>query len=369
MPTIRTTLLYTDRALPDLDAISTALNARLHRRGVRLQDDGDPDPHHAIFSSPDWQISVTATTAPLPAETFHGAMDSILSQTVIGVLGPILLDHRAHLQIDVVSVRQTATPTTWLDAQRLAHAAATVVAEAGAPAAIHWQPSHQLLTGQQYAQMASEQTPWPLFANTTIARSADATKTSLRIDNAADFIGRPILFPDTDLSLDLAYAAALSFLRHAVETGAPIPDGHSFGPEDGYVVRVTHATATAALPQGSFVLRNVSSPRKQTGSRAGAMPLPTAVRLSREVVLDQTRERTRSLAISFLMLVLLPPVGLVLLFSNGLLRPSSGRTGFVAMTALAIVMVIGAYTFLNVVAEDTATLNRTAAIEVQSLAD
>ncbi|MGB5558443.1 MAG: hypothetical protein WBN04_10580 [Paracoccaceae bacterium] len=369
MQSINTTLIYSDQTTPHLDRLREALNARLRGLDIVLQSDAAQDPHNAVFSSPDWQIVLSAKAGPLLADTFLGAMDSVLSQTVIGELCEILTQHKSHLQITVVPVSQSATPAAWLAAQRVAHAVTCVVTEARQPAAVFWRPSHQLLTGGQYAQMAAEPNPWPLFANACEVKTAGPNRTSLRIDNAADFIGRPILFPETDLSLDLAYSAALAFLRHAVETGAPIPDGHNFGPEDGYVVKVTHATATGAQPQGSFVLRSVRAGNRLSDIDTSARTLPAPLPLGDALVLDQTRERTRSLAISYLMLVLLPPVGLVLLFSNALLRPSSGRTGFVAMTALAIIMVIGAYTFLNIGAEDTAALHRPAAIDVRSLTD
>ena len=369
MPTVEATLLYSDPSLPALDTLRDALNASLARLGVQVESTDDKDQTQAAYSSRDWQIVLSDSAVPLAAETLHGAMDSILSQSMIGGLAETLRHHAGHVKVTVLPFGQPTTPATWLAAQRVAHAAASVVAAMREPAALLWHPAHQLVTGGQYAQMATDPTPWTLFASARQARTQSPGRSTLRIDNAADFIGRPILFPETGLPVDQAYAAALAFLRHAVETGAPIPDGHSFGPEDGYLVKVTHATATEAQPMGSFVLRSLAAGKRPGTDSDTAPPLPAALQLSDELVLDQTRERTRSFAISFLMLVLLPPVGLLLLFMNGLSRPNAAKTGLIAMTALAIAMVLGAYVFLNMGDEDTAALHQPVAIDVKRLAD
>ncbi len=369
MPNAEATLLYSDLPLPDLDGLQDALNSALARLGVQVEQALDATRQQSIYAGRDWQISLTASQAPLAAESLHGAMDSILSQSMMSELADILRQHAGQAIVAVTPFGQPSSPATRLAALRVAHAATSVLAAAGQPAAIFWHSAHQLVTGGQYAQMSPDPTPWTLFARAKRSRSRSPGRISLRIDNATDFIGRPIFFPETTLPVDQACAAALAFLRHAVETGAPIPDGHSFGPEGGYLVKVTHATATEARPMGSFILRSLASGKGSGPDSETALPLPEVLRLSDELVLDQTRERTRSFAISFLMLVLLPPVGLFLLFMNGLARPNAARTGLIAMTALAIAMVLGAYVFLNRGWQETASLHRPLNIEVKPLAD
>ncbi len=365
MPTVEITLLYCDAAPPALDTLGCELIPHLRDLDIVPCSDRPATARHLDLIGPLWRVTLCASARPFDATQVHGSMNSLLSQTVIAELGDILTKRNSSVSIAVEPLGQPTTPATWLAALRLAHLVASAVSTAHRPAAIHWPPSNQLLTGQQYAAMSNDPTPWPLLTHVEQTPAARRGHISLRIDNAADFVGRPILFPETDLSSDVACAAALAFLRHAVESGAPIPDGHDFGPEDGYLVRVTHATATAALPHGSFVLR--SSRNRERGKPA--LPLPGSYAVTDQQVLDQSRERTRSLAISFLMLVLLPPVGLVLMFSNAFLRPSSGRTGLVSMATLAILLVIGAHTFLNIKGEKTAALTRPAPIETQRLTD
>lgn len=360
MQSTNSILIYRGQPLTALEGLTNALNLRLGGLEVVLDSGAARQSGAAIFTNSQWRITIEAFSKPLATEKFHGTMDSVLSQSSLSDLARISKAHKSHVQISVQPVSQQATPVTWLQTLRVAHAVTSVAAEAAQPDAVLWPSSNQLLTGVQYLELAADPTPWPLFVRTEQVAPTAPGRISLEIDNAADFIGRPILFPDTEFSLDLAYAAALAFLRHAVENGSAIPDGHSFGPEDGYVVKVTHATATKAQPLGSYVLRSTPSRSKHPI----AQPKP-----GDGVILDQTRERTRSLAISYLMLVLLPPVGLVLLFSNALLRPSAGRTGLVAMSALAILMVIGAYTFLNIEVENTAAVNLQGAADILNLND
>ena len=360
MPSVETTLIYANQSLPTVGTLGDALNDCLYDFGITLEPETPQNDGRAVYSNAQWRITIDAANAPLPAEIFHGTMNSVLSQSAFDELGHIPTDHKAHVRITVQPTMQPTNPTTWLQNLQVAHVATSVVVEAQPPVAILWPASNQLLSVQQYLELADDPTPWPLFVNASEVKSSVPGQTSLRIDGAADFIGRPILFPHTDLSLEMAYAAALAFLRHAVETGVPIPDGHNFGPEDGYVVKVSHAEATEAQPSGHFELCSVD---------AGTASASPSLLRAETVVLDQTRERTRSLAISFLMLVILPPVGIVLLFSNALLRPSSGRTGLVAMSVLAILIVIGGYTFLNVDTQDSAALATPATIATSPFTD
>ena len=98
-------------------------------------------------------------------------------------------------------------------------------------------------------------------------------------------------------------------------------------------------------------------------------PVPEAVKLDEHPTRSEESERTRSMAISYVMLVLLPPVGVVLMFLNAFARPSTARTGLIAMIVLAILMVIGAYTFLNLDTKRTAALHAPIKIEIQPLVD
>ncbi len=178
----------------------------------------------------------------------------------------------------------------------------------------------------------------------------------IQLDEAADFIGRPIKFVETHYQLDQIHAAALSFLRHAVDTGTPIPDGQTFGPEGGSVFKVTHRETSDGFPDGIFELsvvhsdadkaRGVAARPPRAKIYAKSVPLPPMQPLD-GIAPPNPRERTRSMAISYLMLVILPPVGAILLMSNAIFGSNVWRTGVVALASVAFAVIVGSYTFMK----------------------
>ncbi|MFV2002543.1 MAG: hypothetical protein ACC619_06135, partial [Paracoccaceae bacterium] len=221
---------------------------------------------------------------------------------------------------------------------------------------------NQLLSGAQYLRLAQETTPWALFAQARVKLGGtpgkDVTGRGLRFDEAVDFIGRPILFHACERPMDEMHAAALSFMRHAVLSGAPIPDGHTFSPENGNPVLVRHVAASKDLPRGRFELSATEVPDEapDRGAREGRpdpdhpiyLPLPGDEKPDDAAPIDAApRDQTRSLAVSYLMLVVLPPIGALLLISNLVFGPNAWRTGFIASASIVFALVLGAYTFLT----------------------
>ncbi len=371
MKPIETVLLFVGNPTLALEHFAETLNQRLAPLDIQLEKSASEPGVLAAFTAPGMQVSISAVSSPLPAESFSGALESPLSRPMRGILADTLFRHNRHMIVTVSpDLAQNAGMTVdKLALLRVAHATATLLAQWHQPAAVHWRQSNQLLTGRQYLCLADEVTPWALFAHAKVkfAGQPDQSPRShgLQLDEAVDFIGRPIIFHETDRPLEEIHAAALSFLRHGFETGTPIPDGHTFGPEGGDMVRVWHRPPSQDLPFGRFELTAIDTPVEATiGASAPLASQHTAappVTVPSEQIAarssdDEPRDQTRSLAVSFLMLVILPPIGALLLILNLIFGANAWRTGFIASASVVFALVLGAYTFLNFNAEKTAIL-------------
>ena len=385
MQSIETALLYLDHPQPAFGQFEASLNAKLKPFKISFVAGQTDNPENTVFCGPGLRIVISARPQPLAADGFLHALDSPLSAPFQGVLSDALFRHQRHVLVSVhPSKTDTPVPAeAKLLALRVAHAACTLVAEWHQPVAVHWRQSNQLITGAQYMRLVGDTTPWALFAQARVFSGSVTPEGKrchgLSLDDAGQFIGRPILFQASQTPIDQAYAAALSFLRHAVETGAPIPDGHTFGPTGGEAIAVKHCAATAALPQGRYELTALNMQVEDvyvgaTGDRQSATPrmtvaLPEPVNLAEAIDYERHQNRTRSLAISFLMLVILPPVGLLLLLSNLFLGADAGRTGWIASASVVFVLFIAGVTFLSYDGQKLATLDFASPISTVVLAD
>ncbi len=374
MKSANTTLLFVGHPVLVLDHFAETLNARLQEICGPFEECSPENNAIAAFRCPGMTITISDNPIPLSADNFKSALDSPLSNPFIGVLSQALARHTRHMLVTVQS--DPKYPAATLKMLQVAHAATTFMTERHNPAALHWGQSNQLLTGAQYLLLSGETTPWALFAKARIVDMGQPDQMvrshGLYLDGAAEFIGQPIRFAETTQQVDVIHAASLSFLRHAVETGSPIPDGHSFGPKGGRTFLVTHLAASTDIPDGMFELSVVEDNTDEvsgdparlpetTRTQDAIMAPPALAMLTSEQPAEQ--ERTRSVAISYLMLVLAPPLGVFLLLTNAIFGANAWRTGFVALTSVAIALVLGAYTFLNVNVENTAVLFDTEVIE------
>jgi len=355
MTSVKVALLFVGNPTLALEHFVQSLAARLTPLGIEPTEIDPETGTMLTFSAADVTVSVAASPVPLSADNFVGSMESPLSRPVIGMLAETLARHSRHMVVSVSEPLDTADkPADLLTRLKIAHATTTLLAEWHMPAAVHWTQSNQLLSGAQYLQLASDPCPWALFAQARITHGGEVDQMQrthgLRLDEAAGFIGRPIVFNQSSLPIDEIHAGALAFLRHTVETGTPIADGHSFGPKDGPVFGVTHVAPSDNLPDGLYEL-SVVQPDTDTAPR-GATSVPGAVLPGPEISLagvaaPHPRVRTRSMAISYLMLVIMPPVGAILLMSNAIFGSNVLRTGVVAAVSVVIAVIVGTYTFVN----------------------
>ena len=69
------------------------------------------------------------------------------------------------------------------------------------------------------------------------------------------------------------------------------------------------------------------------------------------------------------MLLVMPPIGLLLLVSNALFGVNPWRTGVIATASVALALVVGAYTFLSYVGQETAAFIDGQPIEATALTE
>lgn len=367
MQPVESALLFVGKPNLALERFGETLNARVAFLGVEFDKDYCEPGVTSRFSAPGLELTVVAVADALPATAFDGAMSSPLSQARSGLLAETLFRHNRHILLTLKATPDDTVSHDRLTMLRLAHAATILLTEWHLPAAIHWRQSNQMLMGSQYLDLARDKTPWALFARADFKSDADDENQgprALELPEGKEFLGRPIVFAPTDWPEEEMHATALSFLRHSVENDGPIPDGHSFGLDDKQIVRVGHEAPDETYPYGCFRLTAVERPE---GGFVSSRPSAVALRgqsvelepvnaYSEKEQLDQIdpNDRTRSLAVSYMMLVIMPPIGLLLLVTNAIFGADAWRTSLIATASVALALAVGAYTFLTYVGQETA---------------
>jgi len=381
MKPIQSALLFVSKPTLMLEGFCDALNSRLAQFNIELAPLPDAASSLVTLAGGGLRLQVDFGRDALPAESFRGALETPLSAPFRGVLSDILFRHRRNLTLTVSSDERRTRPADRLTQLRVAHSATTVLCERHIPAAVHWRQSNQLLVGGQYLRLSSDPTPWVLFAAARTRSSADTDMAtggfSLRLDEAIELIGRPIHFHQSTRPVDENYAAALAFLRHATDTGSPIPDGHTFGPSDGNATMVTHIEPSSDMPHGRYDLQafdeDGDAATHQTQGSLGNSPsgpdLPSPYADPRAVSSAGQGEHRHSMAMSYLMLVVMPPIGVLMLIANTLFGANSWRTGVMATASVALALFVAASTFLNYVGQETAVFIDTSPIVATVLRD
>ncbi|MBV1867922.1 MAG: hypothetical protein KUG69_08460 [Marinosulfonomonas sp.] len=391
MKPIQSALLFVSEPKLLLAGFCDALNSRLAQFGIELAELPDAADALVSLSGNGLQLAINFTPDALPAESFRGALETPLSAPFRGVLSDILFRHSRNLTLTVSTDEHSSDPIDRLGQLRIAHAATTILCERHIPAAVHWRQSNQLLVGGQYLRLSGEPTPWVLFAAArTRGIEAGATAISgdidvdvetggisLRLEEAAELIGRPIQYHHSTRPLGEIYAAALAFLRYATDTGKPIPDGHTFGPSQGSPTMVTHIEPSSDIPLGRYDLHAFDETDETTPHQAPAIPavpqispdLPSPYADPRTINTASHAEHKRSMTMSYLMLIVMPPIGLLMLIANTLFGANSWRTGVIAVASVALALFVAASTFLNYVGQETAVFIDPSPIVATTLTD
>ncbi|MBV1902578.1 MAG: hypothetical protein KUG58_02970 [Marinosulfonomonas sp.] len=368
MKPVQSALLFVSKPKLMITGLCDAMNSRLAQFNVELAVLPDAADSLVTITGHGLRLKVDYSPTALPAESFRGALETPLSAPFRGVLSDILFRHTQNLTLTVSLDERRSKPTDRLTQLRVAHAATTVLCERHIPAAVHWRQSNQLIVGGQYLRLSRDPSPWVLFAAARTRSTVDVDMASdgisLRLDEAIELIGRPIHFHHSTRPLEDIYAASLAFLRYATDTGSPIPHGHTFGPGQGQgnAIKVTHIEPSADIPLGRYDLQavdedgNIATDQNPTSpaSRQPGPDLPSPYADPRMQRTANQAEHHRSMAMSYLMLIVMPPIGLLMLVANTLFGANSWRTGIIATASVALALAVAASTFLNYVGQETA---------------
>lgn len=238
MKPVQTTFLFCDARPIELQPLGQQISDCLSDAGIEgiVQAETEDD-DCLTFTSDGFRLALTATPAPLPVEAFDRSLDSIVSEAQRDALAKILFDHKRCMTIVLTPTPGEGVflaPSSRLRMLEAAHAMCAVVADLLLPEAIHWLHSDQLLTREQFERIAAEASPIALFA------PGFRSGQTVRISPPDDLSPRDIIVNGQANNPNLAYATGLAFLRHMVETGAPLPDGDSYGPVREHQIQVRH---------------------------------------------------------------------------------------------------------------------------------
>lgn len=191
---------------------------------------------------------------PPPLEPFEGA----LASPVTGLFAPeareALIAARSHVLLEVAhgapgdALEEAANATLAAFDERLETLAlmARIITDHARPSLVHWTQSDQLLTPEQFEAYALAGLPGPLHIHPHLFGSAHEPDreplVGIRSFGAVHWLGREVVVRPSTLPWQAACEALLAFVGHAATEGAgmPIPDGDTFGSEDGGECYLVH---------------------------------------------------------------------------------------------------------------------------------
>ena len=364
MTRIEAALLFTTQPILAFEHFVETLNSRLTGLEVQFTRASTDRAGQLALTAPGMQLTVTARNCPLPAASFHRALEGLISERSRGPISDVLRRHARYMLVALTPVQDGSaaedSPQQRLRQMRVAHAAATLVAELHQPAAVHWRQSRQLLLGAQFLGFAGEDTPWALLARADICSPEylhpAGSSTVLRIQETGGLLDRPIeaLLDAHPEGPEHAYASALAFLRHAVGSGQVLSDGDRFGPDEAHCVTVSHIAGTDADPAGLYRLSATPVGQVNSPPNASGAGLLAAISKARSHGQERPAGGPKAAVLHALALVAMPPLGLALVVSNAVLGASYLRTGLLTLGAVALALgvatwsVVGGRTQLDV---------------------
>ncbi len=202
---------------------------------------------------------------PPPLEPFEGALASPVTGLFAPTAREALIGARSHVLVEVShgaasdgrdeapsSPAQPVTLARFTERLETLALMVRITTDHGQPSLVHWTQSDQVLTPEQFEAYAIAGLPGPLHIHPHLFGSAhDAAREPLvgvRSFGAAHWLGREVVVPPSALPWQAAYQAILAFVHFSTgEAGTLIPDGDTFGSEDGgECFRVHHREADPA---------------------------------------------------------------------------------------------------------------------------
>ncbi|MEP7007562.1 MAG: hypothetical protein ABI810_16385, partial [Sphingomonas bacterium] len=210
----------------------------------------DKPANEAVFQQPLASI-VTGTYCPDARARIQKSRSHILVNVSHGVLGNALQDSGIAAMLDEIGMPREGASLPQFRIRLQALALITRIICDVAPAElIHWTQSNLLFLPEIFTTLAGAGPPGPLHIHPFLfgnPRGASRNpEVGIRTFGARHFIGREVLIEPSVIDWGANFETILAFLRVATaDKGYIIPDGDTFGPEDGSLsYRVIHRAAT-----------------------------------------------------------------------------------------------------------------------------
>ena len=252
----------------DLETVVRSVLRILEARGAKFNvPEANPHKFYRLFGGDEMMITLEYLEQPANLAVFEQPLGSPVTKFVTPDISQRLATHRSHVLInvshgvlggldagaefaelfkDIGIPREGATLPQFLRRLETCALLARIVADHATPSAIHWTQSNQLMSHEAFEALAQLPAPSPLHIHPWLFGGGDSPDgkpmASITTFGARHFIGREIEIEPSVLPWAANYDTILAFLSVAThQNGYVIPDGDTFGPEDGSLsYRVIH---------------------------------------------------------------------------------------------------------------------------------
>jgi hypothetical protein len=208
----------------------------------------DGPPNHEIFAQA-LGSAITSQLCPDMPERLARARAMILINVNHGVFGQEIQDQFGAMFAEIGFPRQGATLPQFKQRLKVLANLSRLTADMTSPSVVHWTQSNQLFPGDKWDSLAGMDAPSFIHVHPFLFGPGDPVdgkyKLGIRTFGARHFIGHELLIEPHEIAWAANYDVVLTFLTVAtLENGYIIPDGDTFGPEDGSLsYRVRHRAA------------------------------------------------------------------------------------------------------------------------------
>lgn len=205
----------------------------------------DRPPSMAMFEQPLGSV-VTGLLCPDVRSRLNRSVAMILIDVSHGVLGGAAQEPKLAAFLDSVGMRQGASLGQFRQRLKVLAILSRLAADLANPVLVHWTQSNQLFAGEMFDKIAEPDAPSLLHIHPYLFGPKEPVEgqqhVGIRTFAARHFIGRELLVEPGPIPWSDTFETVLAFLRVALaDKGYIIPDGDSFGPDDGsFSYRVRH---------------------------------------------------------------------------------------------------------------------------------
>ena len=284
--TVQATLLYKTPPTLDVDALSEGLRELERAHGLPSTGAIRADGSELSTIALPFEITLSASDAPLPAATFNGALSANASLGERGPLSEMIVHHAGHIRMAVRDTGEDVPGWTRrgrLSALILAQDVARLLIDTLRPMALHWHQSNRLDLPDGLASSAAGTLFAPLCLRTRcilgVLDEELAGTMAQAILGAEDILDRPLHVMVPGLGLPETLDLASDFVAKMLEPETRPQPGATFTDGSGQEVQVVAVEPGRAVPAGLFALVGdipLEGPTPQAALATKPEPKPTA---------------------------------------------------------------------------------------------